>query len=324
MDGLEGIDDPDAKHFFSKYLGGIRRAVSGAPRWQDVKLEEYVNVENDANYKRKPMFTKADKEKDEYKMNFPRRGKAVIVNNKNFTDNMQKLGYGVRSGTDIDHTRITNRLRRLGFDLDHHHNATCQVMKDVFAKVAKEDHSDVDCFVAVLLSHGEEGKICGTDGIIELEEIFQYFKGAHCPTLAGKPKVFFIQACRGKEFDSGTNVNVADAKRVVESDLEKSEVMKIPSEADFLLSFSTVPGYYSWRNSTNGSWYIQALCCILDQYGTVLEIQKLLTKVAKLVAYAERYMSNTEDPAQNRKKQMPSFTSMLTKDLYFHPKNGST
>ncbi|XP_052269678.1 caspase-7-like isoform X2 [Dreissena polymorpha] len=266
-----------------------------------------------------------DTEKDEYKMNFPRRGKAVIINNKNFTDDMQKRGYGVRSGTDIDHTLITAQLQRLGFDLVHHHNATCRVMKDEFAKVAKEDHFDADCFVTVLLSHGEEGKICGTDDIIDLEEIFQYFKGAHCPTLAGKPKLFFIQACRGKEFESGTNVDVVDAKHVVESDLEISEVIRIPSEADFLLSFSTVPGYYSWRNSTNGSWYIQSLCCILDQYGTVLEIQKLLTKVAKLVAYTEqRYMSNTADPAQNRKKQMPSFTSMLTKDLIFHPKDECT
>ena len=31
--------------------------------------------------------------------------------------------------------------------------------------------------------------------------------------------------------------------------------ISLPSEADFLYAYSTVPGYYSWRNSQRGSWY---------------------------------------------------------------------
>ena len=27
--------------------------------------------------------------------------------------------------------------------------------------------------------------------------------------------------------------------------------------ADFLIAYSTVPGFYSWRNTTQGSWFIQ-------------------------------------------------------------------
>jgi len=30
--------------------------------------------------------------------------------------------------------------------------------------------------------------------------------------------------------------------------------ISLPSEADFLYAYSTVPGYYSWRNSQRGSW----------------------------------------------------------------------
>lgn len=37
-------------------------------------------------------------------------------------------------------------------------------------------------------------------------------------------------------------------------------VNKIPMEADFLIAYSTISGYYSWRNSVNGSWFIQSLC----------------------------------------------------------------
>ena len=59
--------------------------------------------------------------------------------------------------------------------------------------MAEEDHSDADCFVCVILSHGEEGVVYGTDGKVPLEKLLGYFKGANCPTLAEKPKLFFIQ-----------------------------------------------------------------------------------------------------------------------------------
>lgn len=259
---------------------------------------------------------------DVYKMDYPRRGKAVIINNKEFSYEMQKEGYGYRSGTDVDCTAIGCRLKALGFDVDRYHNVTCVEIMKIFADVAKEDHSDADCFAAVLLSHGEQDHILGTDGKLNMKEIFQFFRANNCPSLAGKPKMFFIQACRGRQFDRGVNIDTVDAKRTYSSAFEENEVIRIPNEADFLLSYSTVPGYYSWRNSVNGSWYIQGLVYVLDKMGTTGEVQKLLTQLNKLVAYSSKYMSNTapKDPSMHGMKQVPSFTSMLTKDLYFVPK----
>ncbi len=40
---------------------------------------------------------------------------------------------------------------------------------------------------------------------------------------------------------------------------------KIPSHADFLIAYSTIPGFYSWRNTQNGSWFVQALCFELSR-----------------------------------------------------------
>ena len=41
------------------------------------------------------------------------------------------------------------------------------------------------------------------------EEIFGHFTPNRCPSLAGKPKFFFIQACQGESGDAGTLVHVA-------------------------------------------------------------------------------------------------------------------
>ena len=59
--------------------------------------------------------------------------------------------------------------------------------------VSKEDHSNNDCFVCVILSHGEEGYVWGHDDRIALNELIKPIKGNNCTTLAGKPKIFFIQ-----------------------------------------------------------------------------------------------------------------------------------
>jgi len=58
---------------------------------------------------------------------------------------------------------------------------------------AEEDHSDADCFVCVILSHGEDGSIYGTNGRMQIDQLTNRFKGDVCPTLAGKPKIFIIQ-----------------------------------------------------------------------------------------------------------------------------------
>ena len=55
------------------------------------------------------------------------------------------------------------------------------------------DHSEVDCFACAILSHGDEGVVYGTDGIVKIDELVSPVKGANCPSLIGKPKLFFIQ-----------------------------------------------------------------------------------------------------------------------------------
>ena len=42
--------------------------------------------------------------------------------------------------------------------------------------------------------------------------------------------------------------------------LDERQANVAPDESDFLLAYSTVPGYYSYRNTVDGSWYIQILC----------------------------------------------------------------
>lgn len=59
--------------------------------------------------------------------------------------------------------------------------------------VSKEDHSKRSSFVCVILSHGDEGVIYGTNGPVELKKLTSFFRGDYCRSLTGKPKLFIIQ-----------------------------------------------------------------------------------------------------------------------------------
>ena len=202
---------------------------------------------------------------------------------------------------------LETSLSRLGFDTKLFNNCTASSMRELLLKYAKTDHWDSDCFLCVLLSHGENGVIYAVDKELEIDALIQPFKFNR--SLAGKPKLFFVQACRGSQYMEGIDSNP----------FAIDYVSRIPMEADFLIAYSTVAGYYSWRNSNSGSWFIQSLCAMLDENGAKLELMQLLIGVNRRVAYF--YESNTDDPAFKGKKQVPCIVSMLTKELYFKPKN---
>lgn len=242
-----------------------------------------------------------------YDMSHPNRGLFVIINNKVFHPKTQM---GERSGTDQDAAQLYARFKDLGFNVNIYTNLKAEDMLKVMIDASKQDHSQSDCFGLAILSHGDEGIVYGTDCIIKVDTLLAPLKGEKCPTLIGKPKLFFIQACRGTALDHGVLQHDAMA--------EENKIYRIPTEADCLYAYSTVAGYFSWRNSTKGSWFVQALCSQLKQHGKEKDLIWILTRVNREVAY--EFQSNASKEFMNKKKQVPSIVSMLTKDVIFTPK----
>lgn len=166
---------------------------------------------------------------------------------------------------------ITGELERvftwLGLDVRTYTDLTSQEIKDLMRTWQRlQDHKDRDCFICCILSHGESGAIYGKDEeLVSIRMIMSHFTAKQCPQLAEKPKLFFIQACQGKEIQCPVYVE-ADARvpdlSSVQQSISPSE--SIPEEADFLLGMATIDGYVSFRHIQQGAWYIQALCSKLQ------------------------------------------------------------
>lgn len=70
---------------------------------------------------------------------------------------------------------------------------------------SQSSHFDADCFACVVLTHGDEGGLVyGSDGAIHIDQLIAPFRGSSCPSLCGKPKMFFIQV----SFVVQNNINI--------------------------------------------------------------------------------------------------------------------
>ncbi|KAF3839220.1 hypothetical protein F7725_017937 [Dissostichus mawsoni] len=125
----------------------------------------------------------------------------------------------------------------------------------------RPDHHSGDSSVVCLLSHG-------------LDWVFESFDNAHCPLLQNKPKMFFIQACRGEEMDCGVeqidgpmrtcspSCEQRDAGREVDpSSRQRGGLgrIKLPQRSDMICGYASLKGTAAMRNTKRGSWFIQEL-----------------------------------------------------------------
>ncbi|XP_011691303.1 PREDICTED: caspase-1-like isoform X2 [Wasmannia auropunctata] len=246
---------------------------------------------------------------EEYNMRHKRRGVALILNHVHFEE------MATRKGSEKDTLNLKTSLNKLGFDVRVFTDPTVKTITTVLQSTAAEDHTDADCLIVVAMSHGESGLLHSTDSMYPVDTLWSPFTGDRCTSLLGKPKLFFIQACRGTRLDKGV-------KFFHETD-SKSSTYSIPAYADIMVAYSTYDGFYSWRNPDSGSWFIQALCVELELHGRSRDLLSLMTFVNRRVAIEyQSYVPQNEK--FHGKKQIPSIVSMLTRLVYFRDEHTST
>nr|KAG5709859.1 hypothetical protein BaRGS_032683 [Batillaria attramentaria] len=119
-----------------------------------------------------------------------------------------------------------------------------------------------------------------------------------------------MQACRGGQLDPGQQVKVIHSPEEPMDEVDAAGEQEVivslpPCFKDFLIMYATPPG----------SWFVQALCAVLEHSDGSSNILKLLTSVTRLVA--QEYLSRTPGSTEtDLKKQTPCIYSMLTKDLF--------
>nr|XP_019955212.1 PREDICTED: caspase-8-like isoform X1 [Paralichthys olivaceus] len=251
-------------------------------------------------------------ESEYYTLKHNPRGLCVVINNEKFPGLQLKN----RPGTQEDAKALRSVFTRLGFTLVLLNDMTADAMRQELNNLGRNNFIDHDALVVCVLSHGEKGCVFGIDEQeVSLRELTEPFTSKRACTLAGKPKLFFIQACQGSGYQRGslpcppTPRQEEEVKQSrLEEDAGRIHGETVPWDADFLLGMATVPECRSFRNTSTGSIYIQELCRQLVRSAESLEdddILAVLTRVNRNVSRKE-YLNF---------KQMPEPKYTLTRKL---------
>ncbi|XP_046563029.1 caspase-2-like [Haliotis rubra] len=269
---------------------------------------------------------------DVYTMESTPRGYVLVINNKEF-HYMQ-----ARCGTDNDVRNVKMLFEGLGFGVSILHNLTAELMRTKLREFAGScPWNQVDSCVVVILTHGgNDQRMYGVDGkfdndnFITNRDLFNTFGSINCPILQGKPKLFLIQACRGTEEDGGCvsfhtkrgSVQVSEKDITGEQgdafgELERPDgryldLQSLPSFSDMIIAQSSVAGFVSYRNTEEGSYFINSVVEVFKKCAATCDIHDMLTKVNRVIA--ENFQTH------DGKKMMPASTNQLLKKWFLNPK----
>jgi len=274
---------------------------------------------------------------DKYDMNNEKRGKALIINIKKYVNNTHRE----REWSIRDVENLTNTLTNLDFDIKICQNPTKEQLESVMQEQATLDHRNSDCFLCVIMSHGNQENIVTSDNEeISFEQIMAPIKT--CDSLVNKPKLFFIQACRGEndaEFSSskprsssaqsissnrgvGALNNMSDHDKNTTSNYSpqinsKPKTTKIENESDLLVYYSTLPNHLSFsKDISKGTVFIKSLCEVFDTYAyknlpkNNLSLSQMITKINESV--------------MSQGVQIADPVFRMKREVYFLPKNVNT
>jgi len=273
----------------------------------------------------------------------------IVINNITF------LGHTPRDSAVSDSKHIHDLFKLFNYEVCMENNLSDQGMVDFLtANREKLKTRSVDVLVVVIMSHGARNTVYGTNSqpLLINPTILSIFSDENCPSLKGKPKLYFFQACQGLLRTTGLNDGgtlvqndtvpkaSTDAVPDVLGDTVCKELMGTASEGfdeavpeELADTGSTDLGCYmdddirdypdiliGFASCTGyvawkgpyGSWYIRALIYVLAHDSHKDHIVDIMTKVNRIV---------TELRTQHATRyiQQPQIRDALSYKLYLLP-----
>lgn len=202
-----------------------------------------------------------------------------------FFVNIIKFDKKPRHGADMDRENLVTLFRELGFTNYYYEDLTkLQCIHLLKQLIASNDLTQVDSFVCCIQTHGDlvenKTQMEFVDGAFaSTEEITEMFSNNRCPSLVGKPKLFFFPFCRGKFVDNGTTIDVDGGNQAP----PLLGPRKVPTLCDVLVCYGTMPGYKAHRITDSGTWYVQGICKIFAEHACDTHVENLLKKVSEYI-----------------------------------------
>lgn len=288
---------------------------------------------------RKKPFT-IEKTRGVYDMSSPVRGWCLIFSNHVFSDpNLGKL-----LGYERDKENFEKVFSELGFVTKVFEKVTAEEIKQIIQEHANRSASDclypTNALAVVILTHGNTNYLCGfnyksnnnpdqPNDKIGVTELMDIFSNQNCPHLVGKPKIVFLQACRGAKFDFGLDAPSAiigdnkvatpiactlrSGKRLY-NEMDET-IAKLPSVGEEIMIFYATPSNYASYVPLTGSLFGVQLCVELKKWAWKRDLNDIMLSVNNALRRKEIATMDKK----SAKQVLEIYLRSPTRKLYFNP-----
>ena len=222
------------------------------------------------------------------------------------------------NGTEKDGKSMSDAFQQLGFVVHWERN----ISADRFMGLIHEATSFPNmyhrtrryvCIAFVFSGHGDLGdQIYLQDGskVSIGDSIINPFLPKSTSELGHLQKLFFFDACRGKQQMEGTMVSKSGGSKAKACEVgprgaKMIERIRVPDEGGFLVAFSTMSKYQAFEGSKGGAWLQRLAAKVRDSRDS---IEDVLTQV-----------NNELLKANLQFLQQPEKHSRLNKVVFLHP-----
>ncbi len=240
-----------------------------------------------------------------YPMGSAPHGLAIVIGNETFHRNPERpnLLLTKRNGSQVDVTNFKNIFGILNYDVHPSMDLRSNEIDSLFDKIASMDHSRYDSFVMCITSHGESNSFVFGSDSVSLDLYYLIKKIQACPTLAKKPKLFFIQACRLPSED------------LVSRDSGGKIDFSHNSDADLYIAWATSRDQAAYRSPSEGSWFVAALAHVFAANAQHQDLVTMMYDVTNMVSEAEGHERGSREVVQ----QCVETSSQLRGAVKFFP-----
>lgn len=277
-----------------------------------------------------------------YSMTLQKRGLCIIINNRNFKD-----AAGQCHGSKDDVRRMYTLFKAFLFKPKVYIDETADRMKAILSEAAQSKEQErAECLVVILMSHENQDTIQDVhDAKLNLmNDVYAPFNNEKCPALKGKPKLFFIQTCRGNskqpvqegpsvspceratsvpptavvgttsnEEGSGASITKDVAADSVPEAAEESQLAeRTATWSDMYIAYAVISGHSALRDENIGSWFLSAVFTVFSNQAPIEHLDRMMELVHAEILQNSAELGHGQTPTVQKYG--------WCKYLYFNPK----
>ena len=182
-----------------------------------------------------------------------------MIDNEDYSSS----GLNIRKGSSKDANGIKDELEERNVTVKTVNNCTAHQIRSSLEELRNITGAIYRFLMIVILSHGFQGKIIGTDGKrISINNILEILSAVNLPAFKNKPKILILHTCQEEEDNEADNDN---------------HITMI--EKHFLIALPTLPHCLAYRQPSRGTFYIQCFLKVLKEKGDTTDLLSMLTNV---------------------------------------------